>query len=222
MNHDQHPNDSVLTQDLRDSLCELTTPERPTLAAITTRGRAHQRRRLAGFASLGVVGAAAGTALALGLTGILGAAPARSTSTIQTMAFTLVKHANGTATLTINTNVLLDPSTLQSDLEQDGIPAIVNTGSFCSSDPSPAGFNQVTAAPKPAPGAPLDFTINPAAIPAGTELSFGFFKLANVQGSGHAGEETVIGLIDTNSYNCASTPPASGYANVVSIPGGPK
>ena len=39
------------------------------------RGRAHRRRRLAGFAGTGVAGVAAGTALALGLTGVLGAAP---------------------------------------------------------------------------------------------------------------------------------------------------
>ena len=79
MNHDENPNDSALTRELRDALSELATPERPPLAAITSRGRAHQRRRLAGFAGLGVTGVAAGTALALGLTGALGAAPARST-----------------------------------------------------------------------------------------------------------------------------------------------
>ena len=76
MNHDDaDPNDSALTRELRDALSELAAPERPPLAAITSRGRAHQRRRLAGFAGLGVTGAAAGTALALGLTGALGVGP---------------------------------------------------------------------------------------------------------------------------------------------------
>ena len=222
MNHYEHPDDGVLTQELRDSLAELATPERPPLAAITTRGRTHQRRRLAGFAGLGVTCIAAGTVLAFGLTGILGAAHAPSTDTIRTTAFTLTMNANGTATLTIDANVLLEPSTLQSDLQQHGIPALVTTGSFCSSNPSPGGFNQVTAAPKRPAGTPPTFTINPAAMPAGTELSFGFFQLASVQGTGHPGEETVLALIDTNSYTCASTPPANGYADVVYIPGGPK
>ena len=86
MNHDEHPNDSTLTTELRDALSELAAPERPPLAAITSRGRAHQRRRLAGFAGLGVAGVAAGIALALGLTGVLGAAPARGTGTIRTAA----------------------------------------------------------------------------------------------------------------------------------------
>ena len=110
MNHDEHLDDSTLTQELRDSLSELATPEQPPLAEITGRGRAHRRRRLAGFAGTGVAGVAAGTALALGLTGVLGAAPARSTGTtgagtaarstgtIRTAAFTLTSNANGTDT----------------------------------------------------------------------------------------------------------------------------
>jgi hypothetical protein len=180
------------------------------------------RRPLA--AGITAVTAAAALVLGLGLTGVFGSAPTHGTGTIRTMAFTLVKHADGTATLTIDLNVLLEPSILQSDLQQDGIPALVTTGSFCSSDPNPPGINQVAGAPKPPPGTPrtFTFTIHPAAMPAGTELSFGFFQLASVQGSGHPGRETVIALIDTNSYTCASTPPANGYANVVNIPGGPK
>ena len=35
-------------------------------------------------------------------------------------------------------------------------------------------------------------TINPAAIPAGPDLSFGYFQLSSSQ-------ETAMGLIDTNS-----------------------
>ena len=105
------------------------------------RGRARRTRRLAGVAGLSVAGAAAGTALAVGLTGVLG--PARTPGTIRTASFTLASNANGTATLTINPKELLDPAALQSDLAQDGIPAKVTSGSFCSSDPHPAGFSQV-------------------------------------------------------------------------------
>ena len=92
---------------------------------------------------MSVAGAAAGTALALGLTGVLG--PARTPGTIRTAAFTLVSNANGTATLTINPKELLDPAALQSDLAQYGIPAKVTSGSLCSSDPAPAGFSQVVS-----------------------------------------------------------------------------
>jgi hypothetical protein len=223
MNHDEHPNDSALAEQLRDSLAELAAPGRPPLAAIAARGRTHKRRRFAGFAGITAAMSAAAVVLSLGLTGVFGSAPAHGTGTIRTTAFTLTMNTNGTATLTLNANVLLEPSILQSDLQQDGIPALVTTGSFCSSDPTPAGFNQVTGAPKPLPGTPLTFTINPAAMPAGTELSFGFFQLASVQGTGHPGQETVASLIDTNSYTCASTPPASGYGvSVARMPGGPK
>jgi len=176
------------------------------------------RRKLA--AGITAATAAAAVVLGLGLTGAFGPAPARDAGTIQTTAFTLVKHANGTATLTINLNVLLQPSTLQSDLRQDGIPALVTTGSFCSSDPAPAGFMQVVPPGPKAPGATRTITFNPAAIPAGTELSFGYFQLS-------PGGETALGLIDTNSYTCASTtptftPPSGADLMLAWHPGSPK
>jgi hypothetical protein len=91
--------------------------------------------------------------------------------------------------------VLFEPSTLQRDLRQDGIPAIVTAGSFCSSDAVPAGFNQVVTFST----SPPSITIAPAAVPAGTELSFGNFQ----RPQGHL--QTDAGLIDTNSYTCTST-----------------
>jgi hypothetical protein len=41
-----------------------------------------------------------------------------------------------------------------------------------------------------------------AVMPAGTELSFGNFRVS-------AGPETAIQLIDTNSYTCTSTAPTA-------------
>jgi len=159
-------------------------------------GRGH--RQLA--AGIAVATAAAAVVLGLGLTGAFGPAPApaRGLGTIRTAAFTLVEHANGTATLTIKPGSILDPDTLQNDLRQYGIPAIVTTGSFCSSDPTPPGFSQVVTGQKQ----PRTITINPAAMPVGTELSFGSFRVA-------AGPETAIQLIDTNSHTCTSTAPTA-------------
>jgi hypothetical protein len=198
MNHYEHPNDGALTDELRDSLAELAAPQRPPLAAITTRGRAHQRHRLAGFAGLSVTCLAVGTALALGLTGVLGAAHARSTGTIQTASFTLASNANGTDTLTINVDEVLDAAALQRDLQRYGIPATVTSGSFCSSDPEPAGLSQVVSN-----DGPHRITINPANIPAGDELSFGIFQLRQ-------GVADFFALISTSSNTCSSTPPQSG------------
>jgi hypothetical protein len=140
--------------------------------------------------------AAAAAVLGLGLTGAFG--PARGTGTIRTAAFTLVEHANGTATLTIRPGSVLNPGVLQNDLRQYGIPAIVTTGSFCSSDPAPPRFSQVVTGQKQ----PRTITINPAAMPAGTELSFGHFRVS-------AGPETAIQLIDASSYSCTSTAPTT-------------
>jgi hypothetical protein len=114
--------------------------------------------------------------------------------------------------LTLSPGELLDPAARQSDLAQHGIPAKVTTGSFCSSDPAPAGFSQVvsgtpagpsTATPQSVPQPTI--TIDPAAIPAGTELSIGDFQLSSGEYSGQQQADFV--LIDTSSYTCSSTPP---------------
>jgi hypothetical protein len=169
------------------------------------------RRLTAGITAAAAAGS---VALGLGLSGGLGSSPPPGTGTIRTAAFTITRNANGTATLTINPHVLFDPGTLQSDLAQYGIPAKVTTGSFCSSDPAPSGFSQVVTfspafqgdsgqrhVPDPT------VTINPATMPAGTELSVGAFQVSS-------GDDTALALIDTSSYTCTSTapttPPSSG------------
>lgn len=172
------------------------------------RPRRGYRRLAAGITAA----AAAAAVLGLGLTGVFGSAPVGGTGTIRAMAFLLVEHANGTVTLSINPKVLVNPGTLQSDLQQDGIPAIVTTGSFCSSEPIPTGLMRVVTA------SVRSVTINPAAIPSGTELSFGNFQLLS-------GEETAVQLVDINSYTCAGTFPASvpdGDGLGVVWPSGPK
>jgi hypothetical protein len=210
MNDHEQINDSALALELRESLTGITAPQRPTIETITARGRAHQRHRLTGIAGLSAAGVAAVTVLALGSAGIFGSAPARGTGTIRTAAFTLVEHANGTATLAINPNELLDTAALQNDLRQDGIPALVTSGSFCSSDPTPTGFSQVVSFNPPPPtsgfaqtqpGVQPTITFNPAAMPAGTELSFGDFQLSS------GWQQADFVLMNTNSYTCTNTPP---------------
>ena len=176
--------DGAELRELRDSLAGIAMPGRPRLGAIAARGRARRRHRLSAVAGLSVAGAAAGTALALGLTGVLGRSPAPGT--IRTAAFTIVSNPNGTATLTINPKELLDPAALQSDLAHYGIPAKVTSGSLCSSDPAPAGFSQVVSGQPAGPstvtpqsGVQPTITIDPSAMPAGTELSIGDFQLSS-------------------------------------------
>ncbi len=150
MSHDEHTDDSTLARELRDSLADLAVPGRPPLAAITSRGRVHRRRRR--FAGLGVTSAAACLALALGLIGVFGAAPGRSTGTIQTADFTLTSYTNGTVAL--NLRQMFDPAALQQALRRNGIPALVRSNTYCSSSPavpSPLGLG-VLSIPPPPPG----------------------------------------------------------------------
>jgi hypothetical protein len=250
MSDDDYPDESVLTQELRDSLSQVATSERPPLDEITSRGRARQRRRLAAVAGFGGASVAAGTALALGLTGALGtggagAAPAggaaatRTTAasvdstggtgsgagtagTIRTAAFTLTSNVNGTDTLVLTMKQVFDPAVFQQALAQHGIPALVKTGEYCTSNPSPpnpAGIGVLSiqlpaglphkgkamVATGAQPGnklvADTKTVIDPAAIPAGTELFFGYSS------TGHA---LFFDLIYPGSYSCGSgAPPMS-------------
>jgi hypothetical protein len=205
--HDEMSDNEVLRA-ASQSLSAMPMASAPDVEAIMASGRAHRMRRRSGVAGLSV--AAAGTALALGLTGVFGSAPARAPGSIRTVSFTIASNSNGTATLTINPKVLVDAAALQHDLRQYGIPAMVTSGSFCSADATPAGFSQVVHAyPFLGPGRHIlprgvhpTLSINPAAIPAGTELSFGIFQ----HSAGRLQADFM--LVSTNSYTCSSTPSA--------------
>jgi hypothetical protein len=147
MNNDEHPDDSALTAELVDSLARVAVPERPPLAAITSRGRVHRRRRLAGFAGLGGAPAAVVIALALGLTGVFGSAPDRGTGTTQTSAFTLTSYVNGTVSLKLSQ--VFDPAALQRALSQHGVRALVKTGTYCSSSPAAPSPVRLGVLPSP-------------------------------------------------------------------------
>jgi hypothetical protein len=175
------------------------------------RPRSGHQRLTAGMATAAVAGS---VALGLGLSGGLGSSPHLATGAIRTAAFTITRNANGTATLTINPRVLFDPSKLQSDLGKYGIPAKVTTASVCASDPAPGGFSQAVTFSPAIQGDSGSrqvrnptVTVNPAAMPAGTELSVGVFQVSN-------GDDTALALIDTNSYTCTgiapTTPPSGG------------
>jgi hypothetical protein len=193
--------------------CRLPTRQRGVIALrifldLDT-GTIAQQLGIEAGTGLGLAGTVGVTALALGLTGAFGGySPARAGTTIRAAAFTLTRNANGTDTLTISPMVLVEPGTLQNDLAQYGIRAMVRTGSFCSSDPAPDWSQVMSFSPKGnGPVRNPTITINPSAMPAGTELSFGYFQWP-------VGPETALALINTNSYTCTSTaptaPPAGG------------
>jgi hypothetical protein len=199
--------------------------------------RARGHRRLA--AGITAVAAAGSVVLGLGLSGTLGAAPdsgtgtvggagtIRSAGTIRTAAFTLTSNANGTDTLTLTHSQVFNPAALQQALAQHGIPALVKTGTYCSSDPAapgPSSIGVLSIRPpvklQPREGAVqvpgnltssarnwiVDHTvtvINPAKMPSGTELFFSYFN------SGHL---LFFDLIYTSSYTCSNGLPPGGPA----------
>jgi hypothetical protein len=198
--------DDVLLQ-ARDALsgAHMETPVEAILAKGSSR---RHRRRLVQLSAA----VAASGALAMGLATVIGSgspAPAPGT-TIRTAAFTLARNANGTASLTLNQGQVFDPATLQQALARDGIPALVQTGTYCTSTPAPPSSGVVSiqlpdGSPVPVTGrrspVPPDAVtvINPAAMPAGTELSFTYLNHDRVlTGS----------LIYTAAHTCSPTPPA--------------
>lgn len=199
--------DSPELNELRDAVSGVEVPGRPGLDAIAARGRARRRRRRSGVARASALGAVAAAAVAVTLTS--GHSQRPTLGTIKTAAYTLHHNQNGTDTLTLNPVELFDSAQLQSDLAQYGIPAKVTTGSYCRSDPEPAGFPQVVASGGSGPGTSVNggpvqkpsLTIDPSAVRSGAELSVGNFKLPS-------GElEAEMSLINSNSFNCTSTPP---------------
>jgi hypothetical protein len=191
--------------------------------------RASGHRRLA--ACITAVAAAGSVVLGLGLSGASGAAPTgrtgtiRGTGTIRTEAFTLTRNANGTDTLTLTMSQMLDPAVLQKALGQDGIPALIKTGIYCWSSPAapdPANIGVLSVrlpvkpphvmVPAPSGPAPSELkqiaartvtVINPAAMPSGTELFFGYSSAI------HA---LFTDLIYTSSYTCSNGLPPGGLA----------
>jgi hypothetical protein len=233
MIHDEHPNNGALISELRDALFDLTVRERPPLEAILNRGRIQRRRRRGGFAILSAVAVAAGGALVLGLTGFHSAASGTTTSTqgvtahpgtTQTAAFILVSYKNGTAKLTLTNSQVFDPPALRRALARDGIPALVKSGVYCSSDPAPPDPNSIGVlsirpplagfappkdllklyrphTPRPNLARLINHTvtvINRAKMPPGTELAFDYAP----------GEHLLfVDLVYTNSHTCRSGQP---------------
>ena len=198
--------DDVLLQ-ARDALsgARMETP----VEAILAKGRSRRHRRR--LVQLSAAGVAASGCLALGLAAVIGSgSPAPVPGTIRTAAFTLARNTNGTASLKLNQDQTFDPAALQQALARDGIPALVQIGIFCKSTPSPPSSGVVSiqlpdGSPVPVTGrqsqVPPDAltVINPAAMPAGTELSFTYLNHDRVlTGS----------LIYTATHSCSSTPPA--------------
>jgi hypothetical protein len=181
MNNLEDHADSEMTRQLRDSLSGIHVSGQPALGEIMSHSRAHRRRRILSTTGVGVASIAAASALTLGLTGALGgtAVTSGAGTTVRETAFTLTANSNGTDTLTLSQDQVFYPAALQQALAKKGIPALVENATpglnttACRFLPEQDVFKVVSFKGTD----PLrTMTINPAAMPAGTELFFLYYN----------------------------------------------
>lgn len=121
---------------------------------------------------------------------------------IHLAAFSVDTNPGGTVTLKLTRGQIFNPSALRHALAQAGVPALVTVGSVCTSSGPSDALPQVISRSAPQPDGSTVTIITPAAIPAGQELSIGYFSLPN-------GGGVHISLVPGNApLTCTSTPPA--------------
>jgi hypothetical protein len=170
---------------------------RTPVEEILARAAARRRRRLS--ATVGT-GAAAGVALTLALVAVTSSGGSQSPdrpATAQLVAFTVASGPNGSTALTLRKGAQyrLDPDGLRQALAEHGIRAVVNVGRMCDTTPEPKALDQVISSRRLADGSVFT-TFDPAAMPAGSEISIGYFPT-----------HTAFALIDDSATLRCSTNP---------------
>ena len=218
MNDNDELNDSAVLTAVRDSIAGLPMPKAPRLEAITARGRARRRHQVTG---LSVAAAGACAALVFGLAGGGGpAGPAHQhgESPIYLTGFSVVSGPDGSTTLTLYPNQVINPSAVRQALAEHGVPALVTAGKFCTTANHPAGVGQIVSigplqqVPGQHPSGPR-LVINGSAIPAGAKLSIGYR-----QGPGQ--REVSFTLIQAGAPLTCTTIPDNGSGGQTQVPGG--
>jgi hypothetical protein len=142
-------------------------------------------------------GAGCGLAAAAIAVTVLATGGTSGQSSPQLAAFTVSSAPAGASILTLHKNsaTRLDPEALRQALAERGIRARVTVGSWCDTATEPGGLHEAVTVGRDRTGAP-NLTIHPSAIPAGAELSIGYFA-----------SRSVLALIEANSpLTCATVP----------------
>ena len=137
------------------------------------------------------------------------ASPPSPLAPVRLTAVSFVANSDGTATLTLSNDQLFsDPAAARSCLAERSIPALVTTGTFCTT-PSSEHVADVLSRTQSAASAgvvqKLDVTINPTTIPPGRELSIGISQ----DPIPHA----KIGFVDKNDDTCTTISPSDVQTN---------
>jgi hypothetical protein len=185
--------DNDIALQIRESVAELqmSTPVEAVLHAAA--GRDDKRR--AARAGVAIAAAAAAVFVAAGLTATHTSSPSAAPGAARLTAFTVTTGPAGSTALTLHKGkqYRLDPDALRRALADHGIPALVTVGKSCDTSPEPDGLDNVVTTRRQDDGN-VFLTIDPAAMPAGAELSIGYFP-----------SHTTFSLIEGNApLRCSS------------------
>jgi hypothetical protein len=198
-----------------------TDMERFLTAAVGARAPALPvSRRRVGYAIAGLAAVAVAIAVAVGVSGgsarpplsgrTIGSGPGTGTGSgtatggvhIHLAAFSVDTNPNGTVTLTLTQAQVFDPSAVRAALAEAGVRAIVTVGSVCVVPGFPSNALPEVIGRSPGTNGASVSVITPSAIPAGQELSFGYFAVPD-------GGGLHVSLVPVNvPLTCTSTPPA--------------
>lgn len=185
-------NDDDVLATVRSSLTgvkESLTDVHLDRSADAIRAEARGRRLRRGLAGAGAGGVALGVSVALAAGGGSGAAAARSVH-VNLDAWSVNTLSSGLVYLDVRE--LQEPVLLRQTLARAGVPAIVTFGEFCTEAAGGNAANLQQILGKGAPGGQPRLTINPAAIPAGSELSIGIVSASK---RGVKGLDAAFGLV---------------------------
>ena len=170
----------------KESLTDVHLDRSPAL--ITARARARRMRR--GLSGAVAVGTALGVGLAVGLSG--GHAAARSVH-VNLAAWSVNTTPGGLVNLTVRE--LRDPGLLRQVLADAGVPAMVTFGRVCTATSGDLQqLGHVVQKSRDIGGTVI--IIDPAAMPAGSELIIGFAQQAAKNGTAPPAMAAGFGLIN--------------------------
>ena len=172
-----------------------------------SRARATRAGGRAKWAAACIAAAAVAAGAGVGIDYAVGGHPAASHPSagqgvhIHVAAFLVDTGPGGTVTVTLLRDYAPDPSALRQALAGAGVPALVTVGSVCSAHVPSAALNQVLTSRRHLTDGTTILTIVPRAIPAGWELSIGYFQVP-----GGAGIH--VSLVPKDApLTCSSAPP---------------
>jgi hypothetical protein len=165
-------NNDVLTR-IADQFSDIQM--RLPVEQIYARARTRRiRRRRATVVATGAAALAAGLT-AVAVTG--GGAHQPPPVTAQLAAFSVSAGPNGTSALTLRKGeqYRLNPVALRQALADHHIAALVTIDNTCDTAPEPGGLDRVVVSQRQSDGS-VTLTINPTAMPGGSELSIGYYS----------------------------------------------